>query len=52
MAANVRYTGDPQTAQKGRVFTLPLSPTNLSNVLRSEGLGEHVEPDELDEIFL
>jgi len=24
---------------------------NLSNVLRSEGLGEHVEPDELDEIF-
>jgi hypothetical protein len=24
---------------------------NLSNVLRSEGLREHIEPDELDEIF-
>ena len=24
---------------------------NLSNVLRSEGMDEHVEPDELDEIF-
>lgn len=27
MAANVRYTGDPQAGQKARVFTLPLSPT-------------------------
>lgn len=24
---------------------------NLSNVLRSEGLGEHIEPNELDQIF-
>ena len=27
MAANVRYTGEPQVGQKPRVFTLPLSPT-------------------------
>ncbi len=27
MAANVKYTGDPQVGQKARVFTLPLSPT-------------------------
>ena len=27
IAANVKYTGDPQVGQKARVFTLPLSPT-------------------------